>query len=180
MYFPKWCQQKTPHLCYMLLLEWLLEFSWFHWQLLRVFFVQSTTYVINRLRGIVVFDFVSWIKFSVSILLVVFRPLVPSGTAVYSPVQASCTDDGGVATLYVNDPAAHQINVEEKPSFRLQRNHIHIGSTLLEGTFGSIFHATLQIPGMPMKDVIVKTVKSIRPCTNFFLYSYFLLLSFIF
>lgn len=78
-------------------------------------------------------------------------------------MQASCTEDGGVATLYVNDPAAHQIQtaaVEEKPTFRLQRMHIHIGSTLLEGTFGSIFHATLQIPGMPMKDVVVKTVKS--------------------
>lgn len=100
------------------------------------------------------------------------RTLAPSGTAVYSPVQASCTDDGGVATLYVNDPAAHQIAVEDKPSFCLQRNNIHIGSTLLEGTFGSIFHATLQIPGMPLKDVIVKTVKSNNLISPFFVVSY--------
>jgi hypothetical protein len=79
---------------------------------------------------------------------------------VYSPVQASCTEEAGVATLYVNDPAAHQIVAEDKPSFRLQRNNIIIGKTLLEGTFGSIFHATLQIPGIPLQDVIVKTVKS--------------------
>ena len=60
----------------------------------------------------------------------------------------------------VNDTAVQQNVVEDKPFFTLQRNNIHIGSTLLEGTFGSIFHATLQIPGMPLKDVIVKTVKS--------------------
>jgi len=62
--------------------------------------------------------------------------------------------------LYVNDPGAHQIIAEEKPSFRIQRNNIVIGKTLLEGTFGSIFHATLHTPGIPLKDVIVKTVKS--------------------
>ncbi|EFX86645.1 hypothetical protein DAPPUDRAFT_307904 [Daphnia pulex] len=56
--------------------------------------------------------------------------------------------------------SAHQIVAEDKPSFRLQRNNIIIGKTLLEGTFGSIFHATLQIPGIPLKDVIVKTVKN--------------------
>lgn len=155
----------------MLLLEWPLEFLLCHWQLLHVFFVLSTTCVINNLHGIVVFKFVTTLKSEIlnwDFFTPFCRPLVPSGTAVYSPVQASCTDDGGVATLYVNDPAAHQINVEEKPSFRLQRNHIHIGSTLLEGTFGSIFHATLQIPGMPLKDVIVKTVKSTkRTCTYF-------------
>jgi len=89
------------------------------------------------------------------------RTIAPSNsTAVYSPVQASCNEETGVATLYVNDPAAHQIVAEDKPSFRLQRNNIIIGKTLLEGTFGSIFHATLQIPGIPLKDVIVKTVKS--------------------
>ncbi|KAI9554138.1 hypothetical protein GHT06_019410 [Daphnia sinensis] len=87
------------------------------------------------------------------------RTIVPSGTALYSPVQATCNEDLGAATLCVNDPAAHQIVVEDKTSFRLQRNNIHIGSTLLEGTFGSIFHATLQIPCQPLKDVIVKTVK---------------------
>ncbi|XP_046452287.1 tyrosine-protein kinase RYK-like isoform X2 [Daphnia pulex] len=89
------------------------------------------------------------------------RTIAPNnGTAVYSPVQASCTEEAGVATLYVNDPAAHQIVAEDKPSFRLQRNNIIIGKTLLEGTFGSIFHATLQIPGIPLQDVIVKTVKN--------------------
>lgn len=87
------------------------------------------------------------------------RTIVPSGTALYSPVQATCNEDLGAATLCVSDPAAHQIVVEDKTSFRLQRNNIHIGSTLLEGTFGSIFHATLQIPCQPLKDVIVKTVK---------------------
>ena len=106
------------------------------------------------------------ITFCIQQMIYVCRTLVPSGAAVYSPVQASCPEDrdvaidGGVATLYMNDTAVQQNAVEDKPSFTLQRNNIHIGSTLLEGTFGSIFHATLQIPGMPLNDVIVKTVKS--------------------
>lgn len=92
----------------------------------------------------------------------VFRALVSPGAAVYSPVQASSTEDGGTATVYVADSAARQITpVEEKPSFHLQRSHILIGnSTLMEGTFGSIVQATIQRPGTIPKEVVVKSVKS--------------------
>ena len=31
---------------------------------------------------------------------------------------------------------------------------------MMEGTFGSIFHANLHLPGLPAKEVVVKTVKS--------------------
>lgn len=92
-----------------------------------------------------------------------FRALVASGSAVYSPVQPSSNEEVGTATLYVSEPASHQITsiVEEtKPSFYLPRSSIVIESTMMEGTFGSIFHANLLLPGLSVKEVVVKTVKS--------------------
>ena len=53
------------------------------------------------------------------------------------------------------------LKTEEKHSFELQRNHIMLAGVVeLEGTFGCVYHGTLQIPGMPGKEIIVKTVKS--------------------
>ncbi len=79
---------------------------------------------------------------------------------MYSPVQASSTEDGGIATVYVSETVTHQFTeVVEKPSLELPRNSITIGSVFMEGTFGSIFHAKMEQPGIS-RDVIVKTVKS--------------------
>lgn len=79
---------------------------------------------------------------------------------MYSPVQASSTEDGGIATVYVSDTVTNQLTeVAEKPSLELPRNSITIGSVFMEGTFGSIFHAKIEQPGIS-RDVIVKTVKS--------------------
>lgn len=87
---------------------------------------------------------------------------------MYSPVQPSSTEDGGTATVYVSDTSAHQITMEaEKPSFHISRNSITLGNTLMEGTFGCILNATMHKAGTPLRDVVVKTVKSIN---EFFYY----------
>lgn len=61
----------------------------------------------------------------------------------------------------IND-SAHHLKLEEKHSFELQRSHIILtGGVELEGTFGCVYHGTLQIPGLPSKEIVVKTAKSI-------------------
>lgn len=80
----------------------------------------------------------------------------------YSPVQGTCIEGDGIATLIINNAARAETSPESNRPFHLQRNNINLGSILLEGTFGSNYNATLSLPGDTYMEVVIKTVKGLQ------------------
>lgn len=89
----------------------------------------------------------------------VLRALINDRATYYSPVQGTCIEGDGIATLIMTNTTPAEPSSETNKPFHLQRNNINLGTLLLEGTFGSNYNATLSLPGDAYMEVVVKTVK---------------------
>jgi len=87
------------------------------------------------------------------------RALINDRATYYSPVQGTCIEGDGIATLIMTNTTPAEPSSETNKPFHLQRNNINLGTLLLEGTFGSNYNATLSLPGDAYMEVVVKTVK---------------------